>query len=177
MLRAESAEKIPEVMQTIERTFASSDAPVKPMTEKQFAQSFMEMMGNVKGFIRYTSIAMVVALLCVAANTMAMSLRERTREIALLKAIGFSQSTVLGLFLAESVAIGLLGGIVGALGGKLLFASLDFSKVPGLGLFYIPWRTALEGLALAAAIGLFSGIIPAWRAAHVSVVDGLRKIV
>jgi putative ABC transport system permease protein len=178
MLRAESAEKIPSVMQAIETSFASSDAPVKPMTEKQFAQSFTEMMGNVKGFIRYTSIAVVVALLCVAANTMAMSLRERTREIALLKAIGFSRPIVLGMFLSESVLIGLFGGVVGALGGKLLFASIDLSKLaPGLALFYIPWNTALAGLALAAFIGLASGVIPAWRAAQVSVIDGLRKIV
>jgi putative ABC transport system permease protein len=178
MLRAVSAAKIPDVMQSIESAFASSDAPVKPMTEKEFAQSFTEMMGNVRGFIRYTSIAVVIALLCVAANTMAMSLRERTREIALLKAVGFPQSTVLALFLSESVVIGLLGGIVGALGGKLLFASVDLSTVaPGLGLFYVPWKTALFGLGLAALIGLMSGMIPAWRAAHMSVVDGLRKVV
>jgi putative ABC transport system permease protein len=138
----------------------------------------MEMMGNVRGFIRMTSFAVVVALLCVAANTMAMSLRERTREIALLKAIGFNQTTVLSMFLAESVAIGILGGVLGALGAKLLFASVDLSGVdPGLGIFFIPWSTALWGLALAAAIGFFSGIIPAWRAAHVSVIDGLRKVV
>jgi putative ABC transport system permease protein len=178
MLRTTTAEQIPGVMQAIEAAFASSDAPVKPMTEKQFAQSFTEMAGNVKGFIRYTSIAVVVALLCVAANTMAMSLRERTREIALLKAIGFSQNTVLGMFLSESVVIGLLGGVVGALGGKLLFSLVDLSKVaPGLGLFYIPWSTALFGLALAAGVGLVSGLIPAWRAANLGVVDGLRRVV
>lgn len=178
MLRASSAEKVPDVMQAIEGAFASSDAPVKPMTEKQFAQSFTEMIGNVKGFIRYTSTAVVIALLCVAANTMAMSLRERTREIALLKAVGFSRNTVLGMFLSESLLIGLIGGIVGALGGKLLFSLVDLSTVaPGLGLFYVPWTTALSGLALAAAVGLLSGFIPAWRAAHVSVVDGLRKVV
>ena len=178
MLRAASTSQVTPVMLAIESTFASSDAPVKPMTEKQFAQSFMEMMGNVKGFIRYTSTAIVIALLCVAANTMAMSVRERTREVALLKAIGFGQTTVLGLFLAESIAIGLFGGIVGAIGGKLLFASVDLSKaIPGLGLFYIPWRTSLYGLGLAAFIGLASGIIPAWRAAHLSVLDGLRKVV
>lgn len=178
MLRVESANKIPTVMQTIESAFASSDAPVKPMTEKQFAQSFMEMMGNVKGFIRYTSMAVVIALLCVAANTMAMSLRERTREIALLKAIGFPQSSVLGMFLTESVVIGLLGGVIGAIGGKLLFAVVDLSKVaPGLGMFFIPWETAWYGLVLAAAIGFFSGLIPAWRAAHLSVLEGLRKVV
>ncbi len=178
MLNAESADIMPDLMKKIDSTFASSDAPVRAMTEKQFQQSFMEMMGNVRGFIRYTSIAVVVALLCVAANTMAMALRERTREIALFKAIGFPQSTILGLFLSEAVAIGLLGGVFGALGAKLLFEVVDFSKwVPGLGWLYVPWSTALAGVALATAIGLVSGIYPAWRAANVSVVEGLRKIV
>jgi putative ABC transport system permease protein len=178
MLRATSADRVSPVMQSIEAAFASSDAPVKPMTEKQFAQSFMEMAGNVRGFIRYTSIAVVIALLCVAANTMAMSLRERTREIALLKAIGFPANSVLGMFLSESIIIGLIGGVIGALGGKLLFSLVDLSKVaPGLGLFYVPWSTALWGLALAAGVGLLSGLIPAYRAARLNVIDGLRRVV
>jgi putative ABC transport system permease protein len=178
MLRAESAEKMSPVMQAITAAFESSDSPVKPLTEKQFAASFMEMMGNVRGFIGMTSTAVVLALLCVAANTMAMSVRERTREIALLKAIGFNQPTILGMFLAESVAIGILGGILGALGAKLLFASVDLSTIDaGLAMFFIPWRTALWGLLLAAIVGFFSGLIPAWRAANVSVIEGLRKIV
>ena len=178
VLRARKAELMPDMMRDIDTTFASSDAPVRAMTEKQFQQSFMEMMGNVRGFIRYTSIAVVVALLCVAANTMAMALRERTSEIALLKAIGFARGTILGLFLSESVIIGMLGGVFGALGAKLLFETVDFSKwLTGLGFLYVPWTTALAGVALATAIGLLSGVIPAWRAAQSSVVDGLRKVV
>lgn len=178
VLEAASADIMPELTKTIDTTFASSDAPVRAMTEKQFMQSFMEMMGNVRGFIRYTSIAVVIALLCVAANTMAMSLRERTREIALFKAIGFPQGTILGLFLSEAVFIGFLGGVLGALGGKLLFEVVDLSKLmTGLGSIYIPWSTALAGVALATGIGLVSGVIPAWRAANVSVIEGLRKIV
>jgi putative ABC transport system permease protein len=178
MTRMASEEKVSSAMQEIEAAFASSDAPVKPVTEKGFGAQFAAMAGNVQGFIRYTSIAVVAALLCVAANTRAMSLRERTREIALLKAIGFSRGTVLGLFLTESIIIGLLGGIGGALGAKLLFTIVDVSKFqPQLALFYVPWNTALWGLGLSALVGLFSGIIPAWRAAHLSVVDGLRKVV
>jgi putative ABC transport system permease protein len=178
VLEAASANAMSELTKTIDTTFASSDAPVRAMTEKQFQQSFMEMMGNVKGFIKYTSIAIIVALLCVAGNTMAMSLRERTREIALFKAIGFPQGTILGLFLAEAVAIGLLGGIMGAGGAKLLFATVDFSKmVPGLGWLYVPWSTTLWGIALATGIGFVSGIIPAYRAANLSVIEGLRKVV
>lgn len=178
VLQAQSAEIMPELAKTVDNTFASSDAPIRAMTEKQFQQSFMEMMGNVRGFIKYTSIAVVVALLCVAANTMAMALRERTREIALFKAIGFPQMTILGMFLAEAVAIGMLGGIMGAFGAKLLFATVDFSKIiPGLAWLYVPWSTALWAVALATAIGFVSGIIPAWRAANVSVIEGLRKVV
>jgi putative ABC transport system permease protein len=178
MLTAESAAKMAPVMQTLESAFASSDAPVKPMTEKEFGASFLEMMGNVRGFIRMTSTAIVIALICVAGNTMAMAVRERTREIALFKAIGFNQNTVLGMFLAESIVIGLIGGLLGCVGTKFFFASIDLSSVdPGLGMFYVPWRTALWGVVLAAAIGLFSGLIPAWRAAHVSVIEGLRKVV
>jgi putative ABC transport system permease protein len=178
VLRATSNEAMNQLTENIERAFASSDAPVKALTENQFMQEFLSYIGNVQAFIRYTSIAIVVALLCVAGNTMAMALRERTREIALFKAIGFSQNTVLGIFLAESVAIGALGGVVGCLGAKLLLETITISKyIPQVGWLYVPWATALWGIGLAAAIGLASGVIPAWRAAHVSVVDGLRKVV
>jgi putative ABC transport system permease protein len=177
MLRAKSKDQMPEVMKAITTAFASSDAPVKPLTEKAFAQSFMEMLGNVQGFINLTATAVVLALMCVAANTMAMSVRERTREIALLKAVGFSRWTVLGMYLAESAAIGLLGGILGGLGAKLLFGVVDLTQIdPGLAMFFVPWRTALWGLSLGATVGLLSGIIPAWRASQLSVVDGLRRI-
>jgi putative ABC transport system permease protein len=178
VLRATNDNAMNQLVERVESSFASSDAPVKALTEKQFQAEFMSYSGNVKGFIRYTSMAIVVALLCVAGNTMAMSLRERTREIALFKAIGFSQNTVLSMFLAESVIIGALGGIAGCLGAKILFGTVNMSQwVPGLGWLYVPWSTALAGVALAASIGLASGIVPAWRAAHVSVVDGLRKVV
>ncbi len=178
MLRAKSAEIMPELMRKIDAQFASSDAPVRAMTEKQFQQSFMDMMGNVRGFIRAISFAVMLSLLLVAGNTMAMALRERTREVAVLKAIGFQRGTILGMVLCEAILIGLLGGAAGALGAKLLFATVDFSRwLTGFGFMYVPWRTALWGMALAAFIGLASGIIPAWRAAQLSVVDGLRKVV
>ncbi len=178
MLRAKSGPIMPELMEKIDKQFASSDAPVRAMTEKEFQQSFMEMMGSVKFFINVISGIVVFSLLIVAGNTMAMALRERTREVAVLKAIGFGRGTILGMVLCEAVIIGLLGGVAGALGAKLLFATVDFSRwLTGFGFLYVPWRTALLGLVLAGFIGLASGIIPAWRAAQLSVVDGLRKIV
>lgn len=178
-VKAVSAAEMPEVSRRIERRFASSDTPTRAVTEQAFQQMFTEMVGNVQAFIRNTALAVVFSLVCVAANAMAMSLRERTREVAVLKAIGFQRRTVLGLVLGEALLIALVGGLLGTLGAKALFGAVDLSRVPvpGLNRFYIPWITAVYGLALAAAVGLLSGIVPAWRAAQVSVVNGLRKVV
>jgi ABC-type antimicrobial peptide transport system permease subunit len=72
----------------------------------------------------------------------------------------------------------MLGGVMGAFGAKLLFGAVDFSKIiPGLAWLYVPWSTALWAVALATGIGFVSGIIPAYRAANVSVIEGLRKVV
>ena len=153
------------------------------MTEQAFQQMFTEMVGNVQAFIRNTALAVVFSLVCVAGNAMAMSLRERTREIAVLKAIGFQRGTVLRLVLGEALAIALFGGFLGAMGAKLgvlalvRFADLSRFPLPGINVFHIPWITAVYALGLSAAIGLASGLVPAWRAASVSVVAGLRKVV
>ena len=178
-VKAASASAVPDVMRRIEQRFASSDAPVRAMTEQAFGQMFAEMIGNVQVFIRNTALAVVFSLVCVAGNAMAMSLRERTREVAVLKAIGFQRWTILGMVLGEALAIALLGGILGVAGVKLMFIVVDASVlgIPGLSLFYVPWRTVWFGLALAAFVGLASGAIPAWRAAQMSVLDGLRKVV
>jgi putative ABC transport system permease protein len=178
MLRAKTGDIMPELMAQIDKQFASSDAPVRAMTEKEFQQSFLAMMGSVQFFINVISGIVMFSLLIVAGNTMAMALRERTREIAVLKAIGFTRGAILSMVLFEAMLIGLLGGVAGAMGAKLLFATVDFSKwLTGFGFLYVPWRTALWGLLMASMIGLLSGIIPAWRAAQLSVVDGLRRVV
>jgi len=178
-VKGESAAVLPELMRRIDERFASSDAPTRTMTEQAFQQMFTEMVGNVQAFIRNTALAVVFSLVCVAANAMAMSLRERTREVAVLRAIGFSRQLVMSLVLSEAVAIAFLGGLLGVMGAKLLFGvgNLGSLILPFFPVFYIPWSTTIFLLAVAAAIGLVSGIVPAWRAARLSVVDGLRKVV
>lgn len=177
-IRSERSANLADLMKRIDRTFANSDAPVRAMTEKEFMQSFTAMMGNVLGYIRWTSAVVVVSLLFVAANGMALALRERTREIAVLKAIGFERGRVLALVLTESMFIALFGGIAGGLGAKLLFHIVDFSRfLTGFGRFNVPWEIAAWAILLAAGVGLLSGIYPAWRAANLSVVDGLRRVV
>lgn len=179
MVKAASASALPDLSRAIDAKFASSNEPVRAMTEQAFQHMFTEMVGNVQAFVRNTALAVVFSLVCVAGNAMAMSLRERTREVAVLKAIGFQRGTVLGMVLGEAVFIAMIGGLVGAVGGKLLFDFTDpgISGLPGLSRFYVPWNSALLGVGLSGAVGLASGILPAWRAARMSVVDGLRRVV
>lgn len=179
VVKAESAAAVRDLPQPVERMFISSDSPVRAMDEETFVHMFTEMVGNVQAFIRNTALAAVFSLICVAANSMAMSLRERTREVAVLRAIGFQRRTVLGMVLGEAVAVALAGGLIGVASVKLLFMAVDpgILGVPMLNMFYVPWGTAAFGLGLAGVVGLVSGFVPACRAAWMPIVDGLRKVV
>jgi putative ABC transport system permease protein len=108
-----------------------------------------------------------------------MSMRERTSEVAVLKAIGFNRRLVLFMVLTEAVLVAGLGGAIGSLGCKAFCDWVDLSQFTAgfLPFFYVPWSIALEGLTVSVLIGLASGLYPAVRAAHLSVVDGLRRVI
>lgn len=174
-----SSDTIADVCKSIDDRFASSNNPTRTQTEAAFAQMFTDMLGNIQAYIRNIGLAVVFSLSLVAANSMAMSMRERTTEIAVLKAIGFSRSRVMWLVLGEACGISLLGGILGvAIGCGFLealhnvsvqFFPFSIVEMAGVWLLYL--------LAAAASIGLVSGIVPAVRAAQLSVVNGLRQVV
>jgi putative ABC transport system permease protein len=174
-----SKEAIAKVSKAIDDRFASSDNPTRTQSEAAFAQMFADMIGNIRFYIFLIGMVIVIALSLVAANAMAMSMRERTTEIAVLKAIGFTRVRVMSMVLGEACMISLLGGLLGVLLGcaclQLLHGmSAQFFPIPivemiGLWLGYL--------LIAAAGIGLISGIIPAVRAAQLSVVSGLRRVV
>jgi putative ABC transport system permease protein len=177
--KAESGDVIPELSKRIDDNFASSDNPTRTQTEAAFAQMFSDMLGNIQAYIRNIGLAVMFSLTLVAANAMAMSMRERTTEIAVLKAIGFPRGRVLTMILGESCFIAGLGGLLGMIAGggflELLhqaspqFFPLSLADMAG------PWLLSI--LLIAVAIGLASGIVPAVRAARLSVVDGLRRVV
>lgn len=173
-----SAGVIPDVIQTIDAQFASSQNPTRTQTEAAFAQMFSDMLGNIQAYIRNIGIAVVFSLSLVAANAMAMSMRERTTEIAVLKAIGFPRGRVLGMILGEAVLISLMGGLLGmGLGSAAIEGMHGIStQFFPFGILDIagPWMLVLLGAA--AAIGLVSGIVPGIRAAQMSVIDGLRRV-
>jgi putative ABC transport system permease protein len=140
---------------------------------------FSEMLGDLKDTIYWIGAAVVVSLLFVAGNAMAMTMRERVTEVAVLKAIGFNKGLVLFLVLTEAVLVAGLGGALGSLGCKFFCDYVDVSRYSGgfLPFFYIPWNIAFLGLGVSLFVGFASGLVPAFLAAHSSVVNGLRKVV
>lgn len=177
--RCRDEDQMAGLCRRIDAMTLSSNSPTKSQSEEAFANMFNEMAGDFRWIIVGIGLAVGVSLLCVAGNAMAMALRERTTEVAVLRAIGFQGSLVVALVLAEAVVIAGLGGLLGAIGCKLLWDYVDLSQFSGgfLPFFYVPWSTALMGLAASLAIGLASGLVPAILAARLSVVDGLRKVV
>jgi putative ABC transport system permease protein len=177
--KCKSSDLMAPLCKTIDDLYRNSDYPTRTQTEEAFGKMFEEMMGDLKGMIRAIGLAVVFSLLCVAGNSMAMSMRERTSEVAVLKAIGYGKGLVLLLVMTESVLVAAVGGAVGSLGCKGLCEVVDISRFTSgfLPFYYIPWSVALQGLAVSLFVGFASGLFPAVRAANLSVVAGLRRVI
>jgi putative ABC transport system permease protein len=176
-VRAESAEAINQLAVQIDKHFENSDHPTLSQSHQAFAAQFAKFAGNLQGYVQNIGLAVVFALTVVSGNAMAMSIRERTNEIAVLKAIGFSRAMVLLMVLGESVLISLVGGLLGVLAGRGVWSVVHFLWPQYLPLDWVAPIILLQGLLLSAAIGFVSGLGPAVRASGISVVTGLRKIV
>jgi putative ABC transport system permease protein len=179
IVRCKEEGQMADLCRKIDENYANSDSPTRTQSEEAFGQMFAEMAGDFKWIIVAIGLAVGSSLLCVSANAMAMALRERTTEVAVLKAIGFGKSLVVMLILAESLIIAGIGGLLGAIGIKLFCDAVDLSRYSAgmLPFFYVPWTTAVGGLLVALGIGIISGLFPALRASQLSVVNGLRKVV
>ena len=172
---ASSAADVPKIQAGVDETFHSSPQPTKTETEKAFQLGFLAMLGNVKAFILSICGAVVFAILLVSANTMAMSIRERTREVAVLKTLGFTRQTVLGLFVGEAVVLALIGGIAGSFFAMLL--GIGAAKAGGFGgALQVTFGTMLVAWAAAAVMGFVSALVPSYHASRLGIVEGLRHI-
>lgn len=178
LVLADSADSVPRVAEEIDATFRNATRTTKTETEKAFQLDYIAMLGNVKAFLMSICLAVVFATLLVSANTMAMSIRERTREVAVLKALGFTQGTVLGLFVSEAMTLSLSGGLLGALAAWGLVGAMVRSSQAALLLngVRITFPTVLAALAVAAILGLASSFAPAYNASRKNIVDGLRYV-
>jgi putative ABC transport system permease protein len=124
-VKVDSAADVPKVSQTIDAMFHNTAFETKTETEQAFQLSFVSMLGNVKLLLSMISAAVVFTILLVAGNTMAMSIRERTGEVAVLKTLGFRRNLILMLLVGESLVIALFGGLVGAVGAKAAYAFIE----------------------------------------------------
>jgi putative ABC transport system permease protein len=165
------------VARTIDDQFHNSTAQTKTETEQAFVVGFLSLLGNVKMLLMGISGAVVFTILLVSANTMAMSVRERVREVGVLKTLGFTPQAVLVLVLGEAVAISLVGGTFGYFISTFLMRGVAKSPFGG---FLPPMATfnptvAFACVATAAAIGLLSSLVPALNASRISIVEALRS--
>jgi putative ABC transport system permease protein len=158
--------------------FRNSPLQTKTESEKAFQLGFVSSLGNIKAFILGICGAVVFTIMLVSANTMAMSVRGRTREVAVLKTLGFTRRRVLSMFVGESVALAVAGGVLGILIAIPVIALMTHQFI-GLGIplnMKVTVPTAAMSMLAALSLGLVSGYLPAFNASRMNIVDGLRHI-
>jgi putative ABC transport system permease protein len=176
---ADNPDDVPRIAKTIDDMFAEASPPTKTESEQQFALSFVSFLGNIKLFLMSICAAVTFTILLVSGNTMAMSVRERIKEVGILKTLGFTQESILGMIIGEAIVIALVGGALGLLLASFLAVLVGHSAgrygIGGLQNLSLTPVTILISLAVAAGIGLISSCIPAWNAARTNILDSLRS--
>ncbi|MGO9232518.1 MAG: ABC transporter permease [Bryobacteraceae bacterium] len=165
------------IAEAIDAEFRNSTGATKTESEQAFVVGFLSMLGNVRMFLVWISAAVMFTILLVSANTMAMSVRERVREVGVLKTLGFTPRAILGLILGEAAAISVAGGAIGYLISTVLLKGVQRSPMGG----FLPALRVMDPLiaavciALAASIGLVSSLVPALGASRAPIVEALRS--
>jgi putative ABC transport system permease protein len=165
------------VMRDVDALFENGPQRVQTTTEAEFSRQFVSMLGNVPTFIASIGAGVFFAILLAALNTMLMAGRERTRDIGVMKAMGFSDGAVFGLLLAESLFLCTLGGLLGVLlatASEPVLTALFGPMLPG---FVISVETKLLALGVTVFVGVVAGLIPAWRARKLVAVDAIRAVI
>jgi putative ABC transport system permease protein len=165
-----------DISRTADVMFENSAARTRTETERAFQAGFVSMYGNVPFLIGVIGMAVVFAILLVAANTMMMATRERTAEFGVFKTLGFEDSTIFRIVLAEAAIITLGGGLIGALGAKFLIEGTSFNAGGFLPPMTVSWSTVAMGIGVALLMGAVSGLIPAMQASRLKIVDALRRV-
>jgi putative ABC transport system permease protein len=173
VVRVANADQALSVARAIDAEFGNSASETRTQTESAFAAGFVQQMGNIEFLLLAIGGVVFFTLLLVTGNTMAIAVRERTGELAVLKAIGFSDRFVLGLVLAESLLIAAVGG---ALGLWLAHAITQQDITSGLLLLYLPPIALAGGAVFAIGTGALAGLLPAVGAMRLNVASALRRV-
>ena len=173
---ANSPEDVPRVAQAIDQIFANTDAPTKTESEREFALSFQAMMGGVKQFLYGIMAAITFSLLLVMGNTMAISVRERTKEVGTLKAIGFQRGTITILFLGEALLVACIGAAIGIGAASLIFRVFDLSLIIPNFISFVPTiQTLSVAFVLSLLVGVISVAYSAYRVSGLTIAEALRS--
>jgi putative ABC transport system permease protein len=175
-IRVKDPSQAAEIAKRIDSEFENSDAETKTDAEAAFAQSWANQIGNIALMAAAILGAVFFTILLVTGNTMSQSVRERTGELGVLKAIGFTNIQVLMLVLAESCLIAILGGALGLGFACLIVPAVGQALSNFLPMFFFPVRDLLVGITICVALGLITGIFPALAAMRLRVADALRRI-
>lgn len=173
----ESPEAVPSVIAAIDDQFRNSTVQTRTETERAFALSFLNMMGNIKAILLSVCAAVTFTILLVSANTMAMSVRERVREVGILKTLGFKPGAILGIVLGESMLIAFMGAVVGYFLASFLCGMIRQGPAFSADIANLHVQPAVMAAMILAAltIAVVSAFLPAWNAARVPILDALRQ--
>lgn len=174
---ADSPDDVPRIAKAVDDMFAESSPPTKTESEQQFALSFVSFLGNIKLFLLSICAAVTFTILLVSGNTIAMSVRERIKEVGVLKTLGFTNDAILGMIVGEAISIALIGGLIGltlAAGLTFVVGRAAAAFMPALHNLSVTPSTAAIALSVAVLIGVVSSFIPAWNAARTNILDSLR---
>jgi putative ABC transport system permease protein len=176
-VRVADPKRVTEIAAAIDADFANSPAETKAESEGAMFQGFAQQIGDIATIVTAILAAVFFTILLVAGNTMAQSVRERTQELGVLKAVGFTNELVLGVVLGESLVITLLGGILGLLIGWLMVTGLGQASFirQFFPVFFVPGRDLIIGAVLALGLGFMAGILPAIQAMRLRLADALRR--
>lgn len=174
---ADNTDDVPRIARTVDEMFDNSPYPTKTESEQQFALSFVSFLGNIKLFLLSICGAVTFTILLVSGNTMAMSVRERIKEVGILKTLGFTNNAILGIIIGEAATIAVIGGVVGLLLASFLTVVVgkagEAFSTQLHGLSITPY-VALICLGVALFIGVVSSFVPAFNAARTNILDSLR---
>lgn len=178
---APDAESMPRMQRAAEEMFANSPYEVKTELEKGFVDRIIYQQGNIRGVIGGLGTMVVAVVILMAANSIAIGVRERTMEIAMMKALGFLRRQILAMILVESALLGFLGGLLGCWGGYLLWSwppALKYLDPLGSARYvnnaWAAWA-AFKWTWIAPVAGMIAGAIPAFNACRLSVAQTLRR--
>lgn len=174
LIRIADPEKSAEIAAAIDRDFENSPYETKTQAEGAMAKSFAQQIGDIGAIVMAVVGAVFFTILLVAGNTMAQSVRERTAELGVLKAVGFTNGRVLLLVLTESCLIAVLGGFAGL--GVAWLTLLGGSPIPDImPVLYLPPSTLAAGAVFAILLGIVAGALPAWQAMRLRISEALRR--